>query len=83
MLWPRLAQFMLRYPDIEIEITTDYGLTDIVAERYGIGVRLSNQIAQEMIAVRVGPDLRMAMVASPAYLQAHPAPQDSRDLAAP
>jgi DNA-binding transcriptional LysR family regulator len=82
VLWPRLAQFMPRYPDIEIEITTDYGLTDIVAERYDIGVRLGNQVAQDMIAVRIGPDLRMAMVASPSYLHAHPAPQDPQDLAA-
>ena len=82
VLWPRLAGFMPRYPDIKIEITTDYGLTDIVAQRYDIGVRLGNQVAQDMIAVRVGPDLRMAMVASPAYLKNHPAPQAPEDLAA-
>jgi len=81
VLWPRLATFMPRYPDINIEITTDYGLTDIVAERYDIGVRLGDQVAQDMIAVRVAPDLRMAMVASPAYLQAHPAPHSPDDLA--
>lgn len=55
VLRSRLAQLMLRYPDIEIEITTDYGLTDIVAERNDIGVRLGNQVAQDMNAVRVGP----------------------------
>lgn len=82
VLWPRLAGFMPRYPDIKIEITTDYGLTDIVAQRYDIGVRLGNQVAQDMIAVRVGPDLRMAMVASPAYLKDHPAPMAPEDLAA-
>jgi len=82
VLWPRLAEFMPRFPDIKVEITTDYGLTDIVAERYDIGVRLGNQVAQDMIAVRIGPDLRMAMVASPAYLQAHPAPQDPEGLTA-
>lgn len=82
VLWPRLASLMPRYPDIKIEITTDYGLTDIVAERYDIGVRLGNQVAQDMIAVRIAPDLRMAMVASPAYLQAQPAPQVPDDLAA-
>ena len=82
VLWPRLAPLLPRYPDIKIEITTDYGLTDIVAERFDIGVRLGNQVAQDMIAVRVGPDLRMAMVASPTYLQAHPAPQTPDDLAA-
>lgn len=82
VLWPRLAEFVPRFPDINIEITTDYGLTDIVAERYDIGVRLGNQVAQDMIAVRIGPDLRMAMVASPAYLHAHPTPQAPEDLAA-
>jgi DNA-binding transcriptional LysR family regulator len=75
VLWPRLALLLPRYPDIKIEITTDYGLTDIVAERFDIGVRLGNQVAQDMIAARVGPDLRMAMVASPTYLQAHPVAQ--------
>lgn len=82
VLWPRLAEFMPRYPDIKIEITIDYGLTDIVAQRYDIGVRLGNQVAQDMIAVRVGPDLYMAMVASPAYLKNLPAPQVPEDLAA-
>jgi len=81
VLWPRLASFMPRYPDIKVEIITDYGLTDIVAERFDIGVRLGNQVAQDMIAVRVGPDLRMAMVAAPAYLQAHPAPLVPDELA--
>lgn len=81
VLWPRLAAFMPRYPDINIEIITDYGLTDIVAERFDMGVRLGDQVAQDMIAVRVASDLRMAMVASPAYLQAHPAPQAPDELA--
>lgn len=81
VLWPRLAAFMPRYPDINIEIITDYGLTDIVAERFDMGVRLGDQVAQDMIAVRIGPDLRMAMVASPAYLQAHPAPRAPEQLA--
>lgn len=81
VLWPRLATFMPRYPDINIEIITDYGLTDIVAERFDIGVRLGDQVAQDMIAVRIAADLRMAMVASPAYLEAHPAPQAPDELA--
>lgn len=82
VLWPRLKDFLPRYPDITLEITTDYGLTDIVAERYDIGVRLGDQVAQDMIAVRVGPDMRMAMVASPGYLQARPAPRAPEELAA-
>jgi len=81
VLWPRLAPFMSQYPDIKVEIMTDYGLTDIVAERYDIGVRLGDQVAQDMIAVRVAPDLRMVIVAAPCYLQAHPAPRTPEDLA--
>lgn len=81
VLWPRLASFMPRYPDIKVEITTDYGLTDIVAERYDIGVRLGSQVAQDIIAVRISADLRMAMVASPGYLAAHGAPGTPEALA--
>ncbi len=81
VLWPRLASFMPRYPDIKVEITTDYGLTDIVAECYDIGVRLGSQVAQDMIAVRISADLRMAMVASPSYLAANAAPGTPEALA--
>ncbi|HDS1733297.1 LysR family transcriptional regulator [Pseudomonas sp. BP8] len=80
VLWPRLKDLLLQYPDIKIEITTDYGLTDIVAERYDIGVRLGDQIAQDMIAVRIGPDLRMAMVASPDYFKGRAMPASPSDL---
>ena len=55
------------YPDIKVEIIVDYGLTDIVAERYDAGVRLGEQVAKDMIAVRIGPDLRMAVVGAPSY----------------
>jgi LysR substrate binding domain len=67
ILAPALATLLPDYPDIKVEITTDYGLTDIVAERYDAGVRLGEQLAKDMIAVRIGPDMRMAVVGSPSY----------------
>lgn len=69
VLWPALKPFMLQYPDINIEITVDNGLTDIVGDRFDAGVRLGEQVAKDMIAVRIAPDMRMAVVGSPAYLQ--------------
>ena len=60
ILWPALAKLLPRYPDIKVELIIDYGLTDIVAERYDAGVRLGEQVAKDMIAVRIGPDFRMA-----------------------
>jgi DNA-binding transcriptional LysR family regulator len=67
ILWPKLAKFLPEYPDIKVEITVDYGLTDIVAQRYDAGVRLGEQVAKDMIAVRIGPDMRMAVVGAPSY----------------
>jgi len=64
---PRLAKFLPEHPDIKVEITIDYGLTDIVAQRYDAGVRSGEQVAKDMIAVRIGPDMRMAVVAAPSY----------------
>lgn len=66
VLWPALKPFMLQYPDINIEITVDNGLTDIVGDRFDAGVRLGEQVAKDMIAVRIAPDMRMAVVGSPA-----------------
>ena len=68
-LGPALAKILPNYPDIKVEITVDYGLTDIVAERYDAGVRLGEQVAKDMVAVRIGPDWRMAVVGSPAYFE--------------
>lgn len=82
ILWPKLLKVLPAYPDIKVEITVDYALTDIVAQRYDAGVRLGDQVAKDMIAVPIGPRLRMAVVGSPAYLRDHPAPQAPRDLAA-
>jgi DNA-binding transcriptional LysR family regulator len=82
ILWPRLAPVLQDYPQIKVEITTDYGLTDIVAERYDIGVRNGDQVAQDMIAVRIAPDMQMAIVGSPAYLAQRDVPKTPRDLTA-
>ncbi len=67
LLWPKLAKFLPNYPDIKVELAIDYGLTDIVAERYDAGVRLGEQVAKDMIAVRVGPDVRFAVVGAKSY----------------
>ncbi|TRC93666.1 LysR family transcriptional regulator [Mesorhizobium sp. WSM4303] len=80
ILWPALAKFLPDYPDIRVEIIVDYGLTDIVAERYDAGVRLGEQVARDMIAVRIGPDMRMAVVGSPAYFATRPKPRTPQDL---
>src|SRR4029453_18328527 len=80
LLWPKLTKFLRNYPDIKVEIITDYGLTDIVSERYDAGVRAGEQVAKDMIAVRIGPDLRMAVVGAPAYFRARPDPKKPQDL---
>jgi DNA-binding transcriptional LysR family regulator len=80
ILWPAISQLLPRYPDIKVEIDVDYGLTDIVADRYDAGVRFGDQVAKDMIAVRIGPDLRMAVVGAPAYFAARPEPKSPKDL---
>ncbi|BCH00915.1 LysR family transcriptional regulator [Mesorhizobium sp. SEMIA 3007] len=80
VLWPAIARLLPDYPDIKVEIIVDYGLTDIVAERYDAGVRLGEQVAHDMIAVRIGPDMRMAVVGSPAYLARQPKPRTPQEL---
>jgi DNA-binding transcriptional LysR family regulator len=82
VLWPRLTKFLRRYPDIKVEIVIDYGLTDIVAQRFDAGVRSGEQIAKDMIAVRIGPDLRMAVVGAPSYFRERPEPKRPQDLIA-
>ncbi|RQR22826.1 LysR family transcriptional regulator [Burkholderia sp. Bp9143] len=79
-LWPRLLPLMRDYPDIQIEFSVDYGFTDIAANRFDAGVRLGAQVDKDMIAVRIAPDLRMAVVGSPAYLATQPRPGTPRDL---
>jgi DNA-binding transcriptional LysR family regulator len=82
ILWPALSKLLPRYPDIKVELVIDYGLTDIVAERYDAGVRLGEQVAKDMIAVRIGPDFRMAVVGAPSYLADRPMPKLPQDLTA-
>jgi len=67
VLLPKLSKLLREYPDIKIEVTVDYGLTDIVTQRYDAGVRSGEQVGKDMIAVRIGPDMRMAVVGVPAY----------------
>ena len=81
VLWPRLVKLLPNYPDIKVEITVDYGLADIVAQRYDAGVRLGGEVAKDMIAVRIGPDLRMAVVGTPDYFSDRPPPRTPQDLA--
>jgi len=80
ILMPALAKFLLDYPDVHVEAVIDLGLTDIVAQRYDAGIRLGEQVEKDMIAVRIGPELRMAAVASPSYFVAHAKPKRPQDL---
>lgn len=80
VIWPKLVKFLPKYPDIKVEIVIDYGLTDIVAQRYDAGVRVGEQVAKDMIAVRIGPDMRMAVVGAPSYFAKHPTPKSPREL---
>jgi DNA-binding transcriptional LysR family regulator len=82
ILWPKLAKILPRYPDLKLEITVEQSLTDIVAGRYDAGVRLGEQVAKDMIAVRIGPDERMAVVGAPAYFARRPIPKRPQDLVA-
>jgi DNA-binding transcriptional LysR family regulator len=81
VLWPVLSPLLYSYPDLHVELVIDSGLTDIVAERLDAGVRLGESIAKDMVAVRIGPDLRMAVVGSPAYFAHHSKPKTPQDLA--
>jgi DNA-binding transcriptional LysR family regulator len=81
ILWPAVGALLRDYPAIEVEISVDAGFIDIVAERFDAGVRLGETIAQDMVAVRIGPDLRMAAVASPGYFAVREAPASPHDLA--
>lgn len=80
ILLPKLAKLLPRYPDIKVEITIDYGLTDIVAERYDAGVRWGEQVARDMVAARIGPDMRMAVVGARSYFASRSAPKTPHDL---
>jgi DNA-binding transcriptional LysR family regulator len=81
LLWPALERMLPEYPDINVEVSVDSGFTDIVTDRFDAGIRLGEAIARDMIAVRIGPELRMAAVASPAYFARRGRPQTPHDLA--
>jgi DNA-binding transcriptional LysR family regulator len=80
VLWPKLSKVLHKCPEIKVEIMTDYGLTDIVADRYDIGIRHGDQVAKDMIAVRIAADMKMSIVGSPAYLENKPQPKKPQDL---
>ena len=82
VLWPALERLLPGYPEIRVEVDVDNGLTDIVAGRYDAGLRLGEQVAQDMVAVRVGPDLRWAVVGAPAYIARRGRPATPQDLTA-
>lgn len=80
ILMPAVTRLMADHPDIKVEISIDQKLTDLVAERYDAGVRLGEQIEKDMIAVKIGPELQMTVVGSPAYFAKHPKPETPHDL---
>ncbi len=80
ILWPVLRTFLVEYPDIHVEITVDNTLTDIVAGRFDAGIRLGEQVAKDMVAVRIGPDVRLVVVASPSYLEKYGTPATPQEL---
>lgn len=81
VVWPALQKLLRKYPDIHVELSIDSSFTNIVTDRFDAGVRLGEALAKDMVAVRIGPDLRMAVVGAPSYLNSHPAPRTPDDLA--
>jgi len=79
-LWPRLLPLLRQYPDVQIEFSVDYAMTDIAAQRFDAGVRVGNRVDKDMIAVRIAPDLRMAVAASPDYLAGRALPATPQEL---
>lgn len=80
VLWPRLAPLLPQYPDLRVEINSDYRMVDIAADRYDIGVRYGDQLEKDMIAVRLTPDIPVRIVGSPAYFERRPIPTSAQDL---
>ena len=80
ILWPVLARLLPEHPDVHVELSVDSGFTDIVAQRFDAGVRLGEALAKDMVAVRIGPDLRMAVVGSPSYFAGRTLPLSPQDL---
>ncbi len=82
ILWPALVRLLPEYPDIRVELAIDYGLTDIVTQRYDAGVRFGESLDKDMVAVRIGPDMRMAVVGAPRYFATRLLPKTPQDLTA-
>ncbi|MBC8641369.1 LysR family transcriptional regulator [Caballeronia sp. EK] len=80
IVWPKLRAVLRDYPEIQVELTVDYGLVDIVEDRYDMGVRFGDQVAKDMIAVRISADVPMAIVGAPAYFKRRPLPRSPEDL---
>ncbi|MFM0529913.1 LysR family transcriptional regulator [Paraburkholderia strydomiana] len=80
VIWPKLRNLLHAYPDIKVEVTVDYGLSNIVEDRYDVGVRFGDQVAKDMIAVRISPDIPMAIVGAPSYLADRTAPDTPEEL---
>ena len=80
VLWPRLAPVLEKYPDVRVELSSDYRLVDVAAERYDIGVRYGDQVQKDMVAVRLTPDVAMTIVAAPRYFETHAVPTRVQDL---
>jgi DNA-binding transcriptional LysR family regulator len=80
ILWPAISKMLPKYPDVKVELAIDYGMTDIVAERYDAGIRLGEQVAKDMIALRIGPDMRMTVVGAPLYFAKRAKPKQPQDL---
>jgi len=80
ILWPKLSKLLRQYPDINVELFIDNALTDIVAQRFDAGVRSGEQVAKDMIAVRIGPDIRAAVVGAPSYFKKRTEPKRPQDL---
>lgn len=80
ILWPRLQPMLKKFPDVRVELTVDYGLANIVADRFDAGVRLGEQVARDMIAVRIGPDFRFVVVGTPSYFSSRPELRTPADL---
>jgi len=80
VLWPRLAKVLDQYPDVNVELNSDYRMVDVAADRFDIGVRYGNQVQQDMVVVRLTPDIRMTIVGTPGYFETHPVPLTVQDL---
>ena len=82
LIWPKLSKALAKYPDVKVEINMEGGLIDIAAQRFDAGVRLGEQVAKDMVSVRIGPDVRFAVVGTKAYFAKQPAPKSPQDLIA-